>query len=96
MKQIQPVQIWTANGTKTAEYFDARIIADDLETSATFYWNLNEVAISTDETGTPTESAGQQLAEGNISMSGEEYQAWDGSNTAAYEFVANAIGVVII
>jgi hypothetical protein len=29
-------------------------------------------------------------------MSGEEYQAWDGSNDAAYQFVASAIGVVII
>ena len=92
MKQIQSVQIWTATGTKTAEYFGARIIADDLETSATFYWNLN--AAQLDEEG--VSSAGQQLAEGNISMSGEEYQAWDGSNDAAYQFVASAIGVVII
>lgn len=92
MKQIQPVQIWTANGTKTAEYFDARIIADDLETSATFYWNLNAASVDEEGVSKPAE----QLAEGNCSMSNEEYLAWDGSNTAAYAFVASAINVVII
>lgn len=94
MKQIQPIQIWTASGTKTAEFFDARIIADDLETSATFYWSLYAVADKQEES--EPDSAGQQLADGNVSMSGDEYLAWDGSNAAAYQFVASSIGVVII
>jgi hypothetical protein len=91
MKQIQPVQIWTSEGTKTAGFFDARIISDDLETSATFYWNLNEASV--DESN--NSSVGQQLAEGNVSMAGEDYSSWDGSNLAAYEYVAGKIGVVI-
>lgn len=92
MKQIQPIQIWTASGTKTAEFFDARIIADDLETNCTFYWNLNES--QTDEEG--NKQAGPQLADGNVSLSGEQYLAWDGSNDAAYQYVAGQIGVTII
>ena len=92
MKQIQPIQIWTASGTKTAEFFDARIIADDLETNCTFYWNLNASSVSEDGSKQPAE----QLADGNVSMSGEDYLAWDGSNAAAYQFVASSIGVVII
>lgn len=96
MKQIQPVQIWTASGTKSAEFFDARIIADDLETSCTFYWNLNAGSSVTDENGLESNAPGEQLAEGNCSMSGDDYLAWDGSNTAAYQYVANQIGVVII
>lgn len=90
MKQIKSIQIWTSQGTKTAEYFDARIIADDLETSATFYWNMNA---KSDDAENPI---GQQLIDGNISMSGEDYDAWSGSNEAAYSFVANAIGIEIV
>lgn len=96
MKQIQPIQIWTASGTKTAEFFDARIIADDLETSCTFYWNLNAASVVSAEDGSQSTQAGEQLADGNVSMSGEDYLAWDGSNAAAYQYVASAIGVVII
>lgn len=88
MKQIKPIQIWTPEGKIDAVFFDARIINDDLETSASFYWNLN----AQDEEG----NVGKQLIDGNVGMIGEDYQNWDGNNDAAYQFVANTIGVELI
>lgn len=88
MKQIEPIQIWSNGQLKTAEVLDARIINDDLSTSCTFYWELKEA--STEET------QGQQLAQGNVSMSGDDYLNWDGTNNEAYAFIANQINVVIL
>jgi hypothetical protein len=88
MKAIQPVQIWTPSGDKSAEFLSARIINDDLATSATFYWEL----LAKDDEG----NAAGQLSQGNVTMSGEDYQNWDDSNDTAYQFVAGQIGVVII
>lgn len=88
MKQIEPIQIWTNGQLKTAEVLDARIINDDLATSCTFYWELKEA--STEET------QGQQLAQGNVSMSGDDYLNWDGTNNEAYSYIAEQINVVIL
>ena len=39
---------------------------------------------------------GQQLAEGNHTISDEDYHNWDGSNDSAYDLIATAINVVLI
>lgn len=88
MKSIQPIQIWSNGQLKTASELDARIINDDLQTSCTFYWELKEA--STEET------QGQQLAQGNVTMAGDDYLNWDGTNNEAYAFIANQINVVIL
>jgi hypothetical protein len=88
MKTIQPIQIWMNGANRTAEILDARIINDDLATSCTFYWELKEE--STEET------QGQQLAQGNVSMSGTDYENWDNSNEEAYEYIAEKINVTLV
>lgn len=88
MKEIQPVQIWSNGQNRTASILDARIINDDLKSSCTFYYELKEISIE--------ENLGQQLAQGNIFMSGEDYENWDDSNDSAYTYIAQKINVVII
>ena len=88
MKNISPVSIWKNGTNKTASILDAYIINDNLSTSCTFYWMLKE-ADSEDQ-------AGQVLADGNVTMSGDDYDNWDGSNDYAFDYIAGQINVVII
>jgi hypothetical protein len=46
---------------------------------------------STDQT-----TIGETLADGNVTMSGEDYQAWKGGNDDAFNFIANNINVTIL
>lgn len=96
-KQIQPVSIWTASGVKSAEQISAIIINDNLSSSATFYYELKEADVTTqDGEGNDVVTPGATLQNGNCSMGGSDYSEWDGSNDEAYTFVAGAIGVTII
>ncbi len=88
MKKIEPIQIWSNGQTKTASELDARIIGDDLCTSATFYWELKESSTE--------EYTGVQLAQGNVTLSGEDYENWGGDNDYAYAFLAKQINVIIL
>jgi hypothetical protein len=85
MKQISPVSIWKNGQSLTASILDAIIINDNLSSSCTFYWMLKEEG-----------EAGQTLADGNATMSGEDYDNWDGSNDYAFEYIAEQINVTII
>ena len=100
MKNINPIQIWKDGQSKTASVLNANIVADDLQTFCLFYWQLKEsdTIIEADprvEGSADQTIQGQVLAEGNSSMTGEDYQNWDGSNDAAYEFVSGQINVTI-
>ena len=86
--QIQPVSIWNNGQSKQASELDARIIYDDLATSATFYYELKEA--STEEV------AGAVLSVGNVSMDSEDYQEWDNSNQQAYVYIAGKLNLTIV
>jgi len=88
MKNISPVSIWKNGQNKTASILDAIIINDNLSTSCTFYWMLKEAD--------QEEQAGQVLADGNATMSGDDYDNWDGNNDYAFEYIAEQINVTII
>jgi hypothetical protein len=88
MKNISPVFIWKNGITKTASILDAYIINDNLSSSCTFYWMLKEAD--------QEEQAGQVLADGNATMSGDDYDNWDGSNDYAFEYIAEQINVTIL
>ena len=92
MKNISPIQIWKNGQNKTASILDAIIINDNLSSSCTFYWMLKEADSILDEQSV----AGQVLADGNVTMSGEDYGNWDGSNDYAFEYIAEQINVTII
>jgi len=90
---IQPVSIWSNGQSKSASELDARIIYDDLATSATFYYELKE-AVVVDEEG--ASSGGSVLSVGNVAMDGQDYIDWDNSNEAAYQYIAAKLNLVII
>jgi hypothetical protein len=41
-------------------------------------------------------SVGQSVAEGNISLSGEDYLEWSGDNNYAYEYIASKLNLILI
>jgi hypothetical protein len=92
MKNITPINIWKSGEVKTASVLDATIINDNLSTSCTFYWMLKEADSVVDE----QTIAGQTLADGNTTMTGEDYDNWDGSNDYAFNYIAKQINVTIL
>jgi hypothetical protein len=86
MKAIQPVSIWANGVNSQATQLSLTIINDNLDTSATLYYQLL------------TED-GIQLAQGNLTIDGEEYQAWGESsdiNNEAYVIAANKLSLTLI
>lgn len=71
-KQISPVTIW-ANGTsKDAEYLQVAGINDNYESSATNDWQLFTKVVDAEG----VESMGEQVAQGNLTISGQDYINW--------------------
>jgi hypothetical protein len=56
---------------------------DTTATTCTTYWQL-----LTEE--------GQQLSQGNYTLTEEQFQQWGTDNSVVNEYVANAIGVTIL
>ena len=92
MKSINPISVWFNGEEKQATILNASIIADDMATSATFYYQLMES--SQDEEGNNV--VGQGLASGNVTMASEDYQNWDDSNDSAYTFIAGKLNLTIV
>ena len=92
MRNIQPIQIWKDGALQTASVLISRIVYDDLSTSCSFYWELRKESTTVDNVTT----LGETVANGNTVMGGQNYLDWDGSNDAAYEFVAASLNVTII
>jgi hypothetical protein len=82
MKQIQPVSIWQNGQTKEATVLNAYVVSDNLIDTATFYY-----ALLTDNN--------EQLSEGNLTMSGEDYTGFV-SNDYAYNWIAKELKLQIL
>lgn len=93
MKLIEPILMWKNGESQEANLLNAIIINDNLETSCSFYYSLCS-------RGEGTEAMplviGQTLAEGNITMSGETYLAWDGDNNFAFSYIAEKLNLTLI
>ena len=86
MKQIQPVSIWYNGNQIEATKLNAYVISDNLIDTATFYYAL----ISADNI---------QLTQGNLSMTGFNYEAYNTSpdaNEYAYNWIATSLNVTLI
>ena len=86
MKQIQPVSIWYNGSMVQATIYNMGSISDNLSTSATFYYQL----FSTSES---------QLAEGNLTMDGFDYEAYStspDSNAYAYSWGATQLNLTLV
>ena len=93
MRQIEPIQAWKNGEQLEANFLNAYIINDNLESSCSFYYSLNTG-------GEGTEAMplimGQAVAEGNLTMDGENYLAWDGSNDYAFTYIAEKLNLTLI
>jgi hypothetical protein len=87
MKKIQAVSIWDNGQSKQATILNAYAVNVTLNTSATFYYSL----FSENEDG----SQGSQLAQGNLSMSGADYLAWQ-NDSVAWDFIASELNLTIV
>jgi len=91
---IQPVQIWQNGQSETGNYIDASIVNDNLSDYAQFYWNISKV--TTDSEGNETK---QSLAQGNCTISGENYVIWGEAtdvNLAAYQYICSELNLTLI
>jgi hypothetical protein len=86
MKTIESVQIWDNGTVLEAKILNAYCINDNLSTSGTFYYQLFSETVDL--------TVGQQLSQGNLSMTGEAYQAWQ-TNEYAYDWVAAQLNLTI-
>jgi hypothetical protein len=93
MKPIEPIQIWKNGESQEANLLNAYIINDNLQSSCSFYYSLCASGEGTE--ATPL-IIGQTLAEGNITMSGEQYLAWDGDNNFAFSYIAEKLNLTLI
>jgi hypothetical protein len=86
MKEIQPVSIWYNGSMIAATIFNMNSINDNLIDNATFYYQLYS-------------SDSLQLASGNLTMSGFDYEAYStspDSNSYAYQWGATQLNITLI
>ena len=93
MKKIEPVQVWKNGEQLEASLLQATIVNDNLESACTFYYQL---MTGGDGTESMPITYGQSVAEGNISLSGEDYLGWNGSNDYAYDYIAEKLNLTLI
>jgi len=86
MKAIQPITSWSNGQQLQATQLSLTIINDNLSTSATLYYQL-------------LDDNGVQIAEGNLTIDGQDYIDWGSStdvNTDAYTICANKLNIQLL
>ena len=96
-KQIEPITIWVNGQSKVAEYLQVTCINDNYENSATNYWQLFTKVVDAEG----VESQGEAVAQGNLTISGEDYINWGDQpamaiNTWIYDWSASQLNLVIL
>jgi hypothetical protein len=86
MKTIQPVLIWDNGQTLEAKILNAYAVNVTLGTSASFYYSL----MTEFEDG----NIGVQVAQGNLTMTGEAYTQWT-VDSYAWDWVAAQLNLTI-
>ena len=86
MKTIEAVSIWDNGTVQEAKVLNAYAVNVTLNTSATFYYQL--LAETTEG------QIGNQLAQGNLTMTGEAYTDWTVDNYA-WDWIAEQLNLVI-
>jgi len=93
MKQIEPFTIWTEDGNKVAQYFDLVGSGDDYKSSATSYYRLL-TSSGVDEQGNFI--VGEVIKSGYVSIVGDDYLQWNGSNDWIVDWTANKLGLIFV
>ena len=95
--KIQSVMVWQNGQQKEANTFIMRIVNDNLESSCSFYYEMQNVEEVINDTETTT--IVDILTFGNLTLQGEEYQTWDAdpsANSWAYDWAAIQLNLVLI
>jgi coenzyme F420-reducing hydrogenase alpha subunit len=100
MKAITPVDIWHEGSSKEVSKLEVAISYDDLKSYASFVYRLMEEI----EAATPNPAPEgfvpipmyHTIVSGNVYMGGADYENWDDSNEAAYEYVADKLNLTIV
>jgi hypothetical protein len=87
MKTIEPVSIWDNGTVQQAKILNAYAINVTLGTSAVFYYEL-----FSENSVMPIK---MQLAQGNLTMTGEAYAQWE-MDDYAWDWVAQQLNLTII
>jgi len=93
MRKIETVTIWKNGESQEANLLNAYIINDNLQSSCSFYYSL---CASGEGTEAMPLVIGQTLAEGNVTMAGDDYLAWDGDNDYAFSYIAEKLNLTLI
>ena len=83
MKEIEPIDVWQNGTTKTAVKLQAQGTSVTLGQAASFYWQL-----LTEE--------GHQVSNGNLGISGEQYDAWGADDNYVYTIIAEDLNLTIV
>jgi hypothetical protein len=87
MKLINEISIWYNGYQKKATILNAYVVNLILNESATFYYGLS----AQNEDG----SIGATLTQGNLSMTGEDYEDWIIDNDA-WDYIAKSLNLVVV
>ena len=82
MKTISPIQSWINGKSVTATIFNLYVIGGVLGVSASFYYSLLDSDLA-------------NVAQGNLTMSGEAYLGWGNDDNYAWEWAATTLGLTI-
>jgi hypothetical protein len=82
MKQIETIQIWDNGQIKEAIKLNAYAVNVNLGTSAVFYYSL-------------LSEVNETLAQGNITMEGDDYLLWD-NDDIAWSFIAEKLNISVV
>jgi hypothetical protein len=83
MKTISPIQSWINGKSVTATIFNMYVIGGVLGSSASFYYSLLDSDLA-------------NVAQGNLTMSGEAYAAWGNDDEYAWDYIAAELNLTII
>lgn len=86
MKQINPVAMWVNGKNVNAIFINLYSINDNLENSATFYYQL-------------LSAENESLASGNLTISGEDYVTWGANedvNLAAFQWAVVQLNLTLV
>ena len=86
MKTIESVPIWDNGTVQEAKILNTYAINVTLSTSATFYYQLFAETVDL--------AVGPQLAQGNLTMTGEAYQQWE-IDSYAWDWIAQQLNLTI-
>ena len=86
MKTIDAVSIWDNGTVQEAKILNAYAINVTLGTSAAFYYQLFAETVDL--------AVGTQLAQGNLTMTGEAYAQWE-VDSYAWDWVAQQLNLTI-